>query len=783
MRKFLKKNERVLLFTALLAAMILLITCTILLLSRYTGELEKQADIQASLYSTNTSNLLSRGVEEYVHKADVAAHLLAVTTSHEEMLSVMSSFTMVENETFSGIVYARYFKGDFIYDQNGDPATEHNVVSILKGKTDPCVSSVFYNESRALMMVAFYAPVAHNSYVDSVLLFYPVSVLRTFSDKADQAMLEASEFSALCDASGTAYDVLYRRAEYEDDVYPNQNIPNIIYGSSNENRYDGLVKDTGGKSDLDRLIQTGESGIIQARINAEPYVLAVGGVGEFGGGFCVVSLYRAENVYTSGYEFVHTILGLLVVFCVILVVLAVYFVFSRLQLNRKIAEVGAIDPRLGCPTGVKFERDAKDILSRNKATQFSIIVAELKHYKYIGEHFGEQETEQVLLYLKMIFSKAVQIDEQYGYLGDGRFALLYHYREKGRLTERLKTINSVVGRYGKLKSDKDLYTLTLDFGIYEVPLGNADNVHGMITHAEEAKNSVGRVEDLQEYKFYSEKIQQSYLQNAEIEVHMESALADGEFCVFFQPKLNIVKNRPDGSEALVRWYDAETDTYRPPAVFMPLFEANGFVVKIDRYIYTKVCEFIHDCAQNGLPVFPVSVNVSRITAVQPDFLDYYVTTRRKYQIAEKFITLEFTESFAYENYDVMSEIINTLHRNGFLCSIDDFGSGYSSYNILKALQMDEIKLDSFFIKRGLSGDRDNKILSSVISLGRTLGLKVTQEGVETLDDLNRLRDMGCQVIQGYHYSKPLGVSDYISFLTHAVKEAELERQRIIKSGQ
>lgn len=772
MRKFLKKNERVLLFTALLAAMILLITCTILLLSRYTDELEKQADTQASLYSTNTSNLLSRGVEEYVHKADVAAHLLTNAADRDATITQMRDFTLSSHEessTFSGVVYTRFFKGDMLYDENGDAAPDHNAVLTLKGKTTPCVSSVFYNESRGLMLVAFYAPVA-GGYADSVVLCYPISVLKTFSTNADQTMLQSAEFSTLCDATGTAYDVLI---SHDDDVFPMVNVPGIIRDRVNDKR----VVD-----ELNRLIQAGESAVLQVRIGADPYVLAVGGVGEFGGGFCVVGLYKAENVYTSGYNFVHTILGLLVVFCVILVVLAVYFVFSRLQLSRKIAEVGAIDPRLGCPTGVKFERDAAEILARNKATQFAVIVAELKHYKYIQEHFGEQETEQVLLYLKMIFSKAVQIDEQYGYLGDGRFALLYHYREKTRLTERLKTINSVVGRYGKLKAEKDLYTLSLDMGIFEIPLGVADNIHGMLTHAEEAKNSVGPIENLAEFKFYNEKIQQSYLQNAEIEVHMESALADGEFRVFFQPKLNIIKNRPDGSEALVRWYDAETDTYRSPALFMPLFEANGFVVKVDRYIYTKVCEFLHDCAENGLPVFPVSVNVSRITAVQPDFLDYYVTTRKKYQIAERFITLEFTESFAYENYDVMSEIISTLHRNGFLCSIDDFGSGYSSYNILKALQMDEIKLDAFFIKRGLSGDRDNKILSSVISLGRALGLKVTQEGVETLDDLNRLREMGCQVIQGYHYSKPLGMSDYISFLTHAVKEEELERQRRIKSG-
>ena len=616
-------------FTALLSAMVLLITCTILLLSRYTDELEKQAEIQVSLYSTNTSNLLTRGVEDYVHKADVAAHMMSNATDQNGILAVLHTLSLPDNETFSGLVYSRYIKDNVLYDVNGDVAVDDNAVLTLMGKTTPCVSSVFYNEARGLMMVAFYAPLPANTtghaFADAVVLLYPISALRNFSDKADRTMLEAAEFSTLCDAKGTAYDVLYSRDE---DVYAMVNVPVIIRDRVNDKH----VVD-----EVNRLIQTGESGVLQVRIGANPYVLAVGGVGEFGGGFCVVGLYKSENAYTSGYEFVHTILGLLVVFCVILVILAIYFVFSRLQLNRKIAEVGAIDPRLGCPTGVKFERDAKDILSRNKATQFAVVVAELKHYKYIEEHFGEQETEQVLLYLKMIFSKAVQIDEQYGYLGDGRFVLLYHYREQKRLTERLKTINSVTGRYGKLKADKDMYTLGLDFGIYEVPLGDFDNIHGMITHAEEAKNSVAKVENLQEYKFYSEKIQQSYLQNAEIEVRMESALADGEFRVFFQPKLNIIKNRPDGSEALVRWYDAETDTDRPPALFMPLFEANGFVVKLDRYIYTKVCEFVHDCATNGLPVFPVSVNVSRITAVQPDFLDYYVTTRKKYQIAASYL--------------------------------------------------------------------------------------------------------------------------------------------------
>lgn len=129
------------------------------------------------------------------------------------------------------------------------------------------------------------------------------------------------------------------------------------------------------------------------------------------------------------------------------------------------------------------------------------------------------------------------------------------------------------------------------------------------------------------------------------------------------------------------------------------------------------------------------------------------------------MTIEFTESFAFEDYERLRETVSIPHKNGFKCSIDDFGSGFSSYNILKELPMDEIKLDRFFIIKGYSDERDLKVLSSVIKLGRELNMKVTQEGVETKDQLMLLKKLGCNVIQGFYYSKPLVEGDYDDFLT------------------
>jgi EAL domain-containing protein (putative c-di-GMP-specific phosphodiesterase class I) len=309
-------------------------------------------------------------------------------------------------------------------------------------------------------------------------------------------------------------------------------------------------------------------------------------------------------------------------------------------------------------------------------------------------------------------------------------------------------------------------------GIYEEKRKATDDVSKMLDFAIEAKNAGSIAADFGSFRFYDDRLQENREQSEYIEMHMDTALENNNFVVFYQPKINLITDLPDGCEALVRWYNPELDEYMRPGVFMPLFEANGFIVKLDKYVYEQVCSYIEESTLQRQPLYPVSVNVSRATAIQDGFVDFYVSRKKKHNIIDGFLTIEFTESFAYENYDKMREIINQLHRNGFKCSIDDFGTGFSSYNILKEIQMDEIKLDRFFIDKGISEERDRKILESVINLSKDLRMKVTQEGVETEEQRDMMRKLGCQVIQGYFYSKPLHLSDYIGFIekySHAGK--------------
>ena len=264
--------------------------------------------------------------------------------------------------------------------------------------------------------------------------------------------------------------------------------------------------------------------------------------------------------------------------------------------------------------------------------------------------------------------------------------------------------------------------------------------------------------------FYEDILRENYVRKAEIESRMESALAGNEFHLFYQPKYNLRAKNMDGAEILIRWYDPKIGKYRGPNEFLSVFEEDGFISKLDRFVFFKACENIAGRIAERKICYPVSVNVSRVTAIQPDFVDYYIRIKKKFNIKDGFITLEFTESFAYENYEFLRDIVSKLHENGLLCSIDDFGTGYSSYNILKTIEMDEIKLDKFFLGKGISDDRDKTLLKSVIGMLKKLGAKVTQEGVETRDDMIMLEGFGCDVIQGYYFAKPMKYVDFCEFV-------------------
>lgn len=419
---------------------------------------------------------------------------------------------------------------------------------------------------------------------------------------------------------------------------------------------------------------------------------------------------------------------------------------------------------LDCPSNVMFARVAENIIAQNRGTKFAVTVVDIRHFDYMIEHIGADPMIEELKRMKEFYTRFLQLKETYGYAGNGRFLLLFHYRDLDALGTRVKTLTNYLG-VSRVANSGERITLSAYGGICLTADNQAASVEKMIDMAVIAENATKYPYDFEAFRLYNEQLHSSTAMNEYIEVNMQSALDNKLFKVFYQPKYNIETNRPDGCEALVRWYNPKTGEYMQPGLFLPLFEENRFIIKLDKYVYEQVCIYIAKKAAEHSPLYPVSVSVSRITATDPSFLDCYIATKEKYGIKDDFLTIEFTESFAFEDYEQLRETVSVLHKNGFKCSIDDFGSGFSSYNLLKELPMDEIKLDRFFIGKGISDERDLKVLSSVIQLGRGLKMKATQEGVETKAQMDMLKKLGCNVIQGFYYSKPLVENDYDDFLT------------------
>lgn len=747
MKKLFGKYARAVVISLIVIMGIILIVTAVSMLVQYTDEVADQAVSKAMYNTLSVKQDVENAIRDCETRAVIVASTVAKMTTHEEIYDYL--FNLNRTDTFSDVLLVRYYIDDTLYDSTGNEY--HDVDpsrAIHKERPKYPRFTGTYEDSTTvdggMSVIGFYSPVSDTSLIDAVVVYYTRNKVENFFSPKNKNT--DAEFSVLCSSSGEVIVGM--------NVVESSQIFNVLRSKFGDKApVDGVQK----------LMQQATDGTVIANIGNDDYLVSVGAESIRMRDLCVVELYSVDLLCASNFEFIHTVIAIFIFFAILAAIVVAYLAIHRAILKREFSNLETVDKQLGCLNRHGFEKEAKHILERNTNSYFAIIVFELRHYKHIEENFGESEAENLLRYLKTISSKTVQIEELFGHVEEGQFLLLLHAKDREDLLERLKLHASLSSRYKGANS----FDVNLKYGIYETDMNENVTVSQMIDFANEANNAVVRAtvqNATMRFNFYNDDLRKIRLINEDMELRMEGALQNGEFQVFYQPKYNLRMDKQDGAEALVRWYDKQTNQYNRPALFMQLFETNGFIVKLDKYVYTKVCEYISYSIAQGRKVYPVSVNVSRVTAVQPDFIDYFVKTKKRFGIADGQIMVEFTESFAYENYETLSVITEALHKNGFKCSIDDFGSGYSSYKILKELPMDEIKLDKFFIEKGMSDERDLHIIESIISVGKKLGMKVTQEGVETEEDVKRLRSLGCDVIQGYFYAHPLPLSDYITFV-------------------
>ena len=254
-------------------------------------------------------------------------------------------------------------------------------------------------------------------------------------------------------------------------------------------------------------------------------------------------------------------------------------------------------------------------------------------------------------------------------------------------------------------------------------------------------------------------MRESMLRRAEIECIMDAALENNEFFPLVQPKFNTDGTSVLGGEALVRW-SRPGGVVVGPDEFVPIFEQNGFIIKLDEFMFTAVCRSLRQRIDAGLPVVPVSVNVSRLHLHSREFVPTYVAIKNAYAIPDGLTELEFTENMVLEDLDHAIEVIDEFGKAGLRCSIDDFGSGQSSLNALKDLPVNVLKLDREFLFDRAASDKGKVVVRTVIDMAQRLEMETVMEGVETAEQLAFIQTTSCDMIQGFVFSKPLALEEF-----------------------
>ena len=247
-----------------------------------------------------------------------------------------------------------------------------------------------------------------------------------------------------------------------------------------------------------------------------------------------------------------------------------------------------------------------------------------------------------------------------------------------------------------------------------------------------------------------------------IELEMEEALKNREFEVYFQPKINMVSSKLYGAEALSRWVHP-IDGLRPPNAFIPFFEKNGFISKLDMYVFEETCRIKASWAGKKYEHIPVSVNMSRLHLYNKKFPDILESIANKYNINPNELEIEITESTFIIDSAELIKMVDLLHQKGFLVSIDDFGSGFSALNLLKDLSVDTIKIDREFLHVSSNDQRGKKVIRNIITLCRDLKLNVVTEGIGSKEQVDFITRAGCQIAQGFYYAKPLPLDEFMDF--------------------
>lgn len=509
------------------------------------------------------------------------------------------------------------------------------------------------------------------------------------------------------------------------------------------------------QEDIKNHLSENKSGVETLFINDIPFIVAFSPVDDINDWYEIYLVPRSVALENMDYLlFTSVLMATLIIFLFALI----GYSYSRANIthSENIHELIYKDPLTGYRNFLKFKIDAEELLKSQKDAQYCLCYFNMIGFKFVNETFGYNVGDEVLNSISSILNNSMNEDEIFARVSGDRFIVL-----KKRDSDSQSINDFVFSLVDKISKISPLISSRIRVqahaGVYIIEPSSKLNLNAMFDRAIIALKSINRSDTC--IAIYDEGLRTEQIENKEIEQKMENALKNGEFHVYVQPKYKTSDRTLVAGEALIRWHDPEKGVVSPME-FIPLFEKNRFIYNIDRYVLEVVCRFLRMRINENKEIVPISLNVSPIEIMIPNFTQSYISIKDKYNIPEGLIELEFTEGVFFENQILFKEVIIELKAAGFCCSLDDFGSGYSSLNVLKEMPVDVLKLDRMFFKESDDIARDRSLIRSVVAMARSLKIKTVAEGVETLDTVEFLKIIGCNMIQGYIYARPMPIDDF-----------------------
>ena len=440
--------------------------------------------------------------------------------------------------------------------------------------------------------------------------------------------------------------------------------------------------------------------------------------------------------------------------------------YAKYKQEKRSKEKAYKDSIAGISSMVKFRIDAEPILSSAWKLKYYLISIDLEQFKIVNDLYGYEEGDKVIAYLAAVMQKRLGKDSYITRSNADCFVILKKAEEFSEVEQYLKSVFD--------KIDKDIeqynseYKLVLKAGIYKIR--EEDYVlSSIIDKANMAKKNV-EIGHTSTYALYSEAMRRKAIEEKKMENDMEKALENREFKLYLQPQVDFKTKKIVSAEALVRWIDPEKGLI-PPFKFIPLFERNGFICKLDYFVWEESVKTLAKWREKSQIMVPISINLSRVDIQKEGLIESIISLFEKYSIPSKWIKAEVTESACLENDKIIMEKMEFLKNHGLKIAIDDFGSGYSSLHMLKEMPIDILKIDKSFLNyKGEMNEKDEILIRDVVDLGKDMKMQIIVEGVETLEQSDFLEGIGCDIAQGYYYGRPMPVTEFELLLEENYKE-------------